>query len=184
MGNRLFALLLGLVLGPAALAQRFELSTNAATWACLGTINAQFEYGCDRHWSIGMSGKYNPFTFNKGQSNQMQLRQRSVSAQTRWWPWHIYSGWWLGADVRWQEYNMGGVTKRRTEEGWRLGAGVTAGYSYMLAEHLNLEFGLRLWTGYKKYAVYECPTCGRSLESGAKAFVLPDDLILSLSYVF
>lgn len=182
--SKLMTLLVALCVSGNLFAQRFQVSTNAASWASLGTMNAQLEYGFDRHWSVALSGKYNPFTFNKGEVNQMQLRQRSLSLHARWWPWNIYSGWWVGPDMRLQEYNAGGLSGPQTEEGWKVGAGAAAGYSYMLTRHLNLDFGLRFWAGYKKYTVYECPSCGHTLKSGGKAFFLPDDLILSVSYVF
>ena len=178
-------LFLGMLLCLDAQAQRFQLSTNAGTWARLGTLNAQFEYGCARNWTVGISGRYNPFTYNRGERDQMQMRQRSAALGARWWPWHIFSGWWLGTDLRWQEYNVGGLAERpRTEEGWRVGAGLNAGYSYMISPHFNVEFGLGFWAGGKKYAVYACPECGRTLESGSKAFLLPDDLIIAFTYVF
>ena len=54
----------------------------------------------------------------------------------------------------------------------------------MLAPHLNLEFGIGLWTGADVYKVYSCPLCGLTTDSGIKSFVLPDDIMLALVYVF
>lgn len=54
----------------------------------------------------------------------------------------------------------------------------------MLSENLNLEFGLGFWGGVKKYTEYTCPACGVTVASGIKGFILPDDLIVSISYVF
>ena len=167
-------------------AQRFQLSANAVDLACLGTMNAELEYAVARHWSIGLAGRYNPFTFNRPGTadGRMQLRQRSVNLNARWWPWHIYSGWWLAGKAQWQEYNMGGVISEKTEEGRRYGGGLTAGYSHMVNRHLNVEMGLGLWGGRKRYTVYACPRCGTRLEEGVKGFILPNDLIIALSYVF
>ena len=44
------------------------------------------------------------------------------------------------------------------------------GYSLMLGEHINLDFGLGLWTGYQKYVTYACPQCGKVVDSGEKWF--------------
>ena len=50
--------------------------------------------------------------------------------------------------------------------------------------NFNLEFGLGFWTGVKKYAAYDSPVCGLTVESGLKAFILPNDVIIAVSYVF
>ena len=106
------------------------------------------------------------------------------AAGARFWPWHVYSGWWLGAKAQYQEYNRGGIRSALTEEGDRVGAGLSAGYSYMLLPHLNLDFGLGVWGGYAWYTSYACPVCGLTTDRGGKGFILPSDLLLSLTYVF
>lgn len=181
-----FLVSLYLLLAPlAASAQKLQVSTNAVGLACLGTFNAQIDYALSQHWSIGAAGKYNPFSYDGGVADSgVQLRQRSLSAVARYWPWHIYSGWWLCGKVQWQEYNMGGLLSEQTEEGQRYGAGITAGYTHMLSEHFNIEFGLGVWGGMKNYTVYACPTCGTKKDGGVKSFVMPNDVIIALSYVF
>lgn len=165
------------------LAQQWAISTNLLGYADLGTLNAEASYAPVRHWSVGVGVKYNPFTFPKRDS-QFQQRHQTWYAAARWWPWHSYSGWWLAAKMQYQEYNVGGIVSQKTEEGDRVGAGLGAGFTYMLTSHLNLDFGLGVWGGYKWYKVYACPRCGITLDSGSKPFVLPNDLIVSLSYVF
>ena len=176
------------VLAPLTLAaQKVQISANAMGIMCLGTLNAEVDYALSRHWSLGLSGKYNPFSFQRPFTEdkvQMHLRQRSVAAVARWWPWHIYSGWWIAGKAQWQEYNMGGILSDNTEEGQKYGGGITAGYSHMINSHLNVELGLGVWGGMKQYTVYACPTCGTKLSDGVKSFVLPNDLIIALSYVF
>ena len=96
----------------------------------------------------------------------------------------MFSGWWLGGKVQYQEYNRGGIRSAGTEEGDRYGAGLSAGFSYMLHPHLNVSVGAGLWAGYQRYVAYSCPVCGMTEEAGEKTFLLPNDLLLSLSYVF
>lgn len=165
--------------------QKMQISANAIGLACLGTLNAEVDYAVSQHWSFGISGRFNPFTYREGEDGgQFQLRQRSVAAVARWWPWHVYSGWWLSGNARWQEYNMGGLVSQSTEEGRRYGGGLTAGYSHMLSPHFNLEFGLGMWGGVKHYTVYACPKCGVKLEEGSGTFIMPSDMIIAISYVF
>ena len=166
-------------------AQKFSISTDALDYACLGTLNAEISYATARHWSLTAGVKYNPFTFRKGDvERQFQLRQQSYSIGGRFWLWHIWSGWWFAGKLRWQEYNQGGILSRKTYEGDRLGGGLYAGYTHMLAPHFNVEFGLGLWTGADWYKVYSCQTCGLTVSQGRRAFILPDDLMISFAYVF
>lgn len=166
-------------------AQRFSLSTNLLDYACLGTLNVEGSFSATQHLSLTAGVKYNPFTFGKADpERQMQLRQRSVSLGARIWPWHTWSGWWFAAKARLQEYNFGGILSRETREGNRFGAGLYTGYTHMLGANFNIEFGLGLWGGLDIYDRYSCQVCGLTLDSGRKGFLLPDDLMISLVYVF
>jgi len=166
-------------------AQTVSLSTNLLDYACLGTLNADVSYSLSRRWSVTAGARYNPFTFRKGDPDkQFQLRQQSYSIGARLWPWHTWSGWWFAGKMRYQEYNTGGIRSLETREGDRFGAGLYAGYTYMLTSHLNIEFGLGLWSGLDVYRCYSCPVCGVTLESGKTHFILPDDIMISLAYVF
>ncbi len=166
-------------------AQTVSLSTNLLDYACLGTLNADVSYSLSRRWSVTAGARYNPFTFRKGDPDkQFQLRQQSYSLGARLWPWHTWSGWWFAGKLRYQEYNSGGIRSLETREGDRFGAGLYAGYTYMLTSHLNIEFGLGLWSGLDVYRCYSCPVCGVTLESGKTHFILPDDIMISLAYVF
>lgn len=169
----------------AARSGGFSVSVNLLGYAWLGTLNAEASYAFDRNWTVNAGAEYNPWTFNASdRSRQFQSRQQSYSAGVRFWPWHVYSGWWISGKAIYQEYNMGGIISRRTEEGDSAGAGFSAGYTHMLGKHFNIEFGAGFWTGVKWYTVYSCPTCGRTLDSGVKAFILPRDISISFSYVF
>lgn len=166
-------------------ARRFSLSTNMLDYANFATLNVEASYGVARHWSVNAGAKLNPFTFRlREKGTQMQNRQQSYELGVRMWPWHIFSGWWVAAKAKYKEYNTGGIISSRTEEGDSYGLGFTAGYSYMLHPNLNLEFGIGFWTGVRQYTVYECPSCGLTTETGTKGFILPNEILLSLVYVF
>ena len=181
----IISLLLSSLVSIPVRAQKLSVSTNLLDYACLATLNAEFSYAFSRHWSLVADARYNPFTFREDEpARQFQLRQQSYAAGVRLWPWHIWSGWWFASKVRWQEYNQGGIVSRQTKEGDRIGGGLYAGYSHMLTPHLNLEFGLGVWSGADFYKVYSCQTCGLTVDQGNKFFVLPDDIMISLAYVF
>ena len=161
------------------------MSTNLLGYAELGTMNMDVSYALSRRWSLTAGARYNPFTYNKGDvSSQFQYRQQSYSFGARFWPWHTWSGWWVASKARYQEYNFGGVVSRETSEGDRVGLGLYSGYTLMLSRHLNMEFGLGLWGGLDMYRKYSCPVCGLTIDEGKKGFVLPDDIMISIVYVF
>ena len=166
-------------------AQDFSLSTDLLGYARLGTMNVDASYAVSRRWSIVAGARYNPFTFRRGDiEKQFQTRQQSYSIGARLWPWHIWSGWWFAGKLRYQEYNQGGIVSRKTEEGDRIGGGLYAGYTHMLSSHFNIEFGVGLWAGMDRFRQYDCPMCGHVVDSGDRMFILPDDIMISVAYVF
>lgn len=173
------------LISQSVFAQKFSISTDLLGYAALGTMNADVSYALSRRWSVIAGARYNPFTFREGdRQRQFQYRQQSYSLGVRLWPWHTWSGWWIAGKLRYQEYNFGGVFSRDTEEGDRFGTGFYAGYTHMLAPHFNIEFGFGLWTGLAIYRRYSCPVCGITEEYGRKFFILPDDVMISIAYVF
>ncbi len=173
----------GLFLWVVVGAQNYSVTTNVLDYLDYGTLNVEASCGIARRWTLLAGVKYNPFYWQKGDA-QVADRQRSVEAGARFWPWHIYSGWWLGGKLKWQEYNFGGFSSPAASEGDRYGGGLSAGYTFMLNTHLNLDIGMGLWGGYDKYKVYECLHCGRMNGEGEKIFILPNDILLTISYIF
>ena len=183
MMKKIVISLLLAVLGLNGAAQEWSLSTNAADYADFGTLNAEMGYAFARHWNALAGVRYNPFTFH-ADGEPMQNRQRTFSAGVRYWPWHIYSGWWMGGKLQYQEYNRGGIRSLQTREGERIGTGLSAGYTYMLTPWLNLDFGLGIWAGRDRYTVYSCPVCGMTEDRGTGFFLLPNEVLLALSVIF
>lgn len=151
----------------------YALSTNVADYADLGTLNVEASLGFNRHWSVNAGARYNPF--------ELGSKQRAFALGARYWPWYVFSGWWLSGQAQYQEYS---VIDSETSEGDRYGGGLSGGYSRMLTEHLNLDIGFGLWAGYEVYSVYACERCGRLTDSGTKFFFRTNDIILALTYVF
>lgn len=181
--KNIFLILCVLFAWTGARAQEFSVSTNVVDYANFGTLNVEASYGLARHWTLDAGVKYNPFSFGEGEDLKLN-RQRSISAGARYWPWHIFSGWWLYGAMRYQEYNFGGVLSPQTSEGDRYGGSLGGGYTYMINPHFNLDFGLGIWAGYDVYTSYACQTCGRKVDSGEKFFILPSDIILALTFIF
>lgn len=176
------------------MAQTWAVAVNAADAIELGTIGVEGSAAVGQHWSIHAGAKVNPWTFGKKDtsnglfsepnSDQKQDRKQSYALGVRWWPWNVYSGWWIAGKAQYQEYNRGGIFRQTSEEGDAFGAALSGGYSLMLKEHINLDFGLGLWGGWTKYTTYACPSCGKVEDQGDKWFFLPNEVIISLVYIF
>lgn len=173
----------GLFLCVSVCAQNYSLTTNVLDYVDFGTLNLEASCGIARQWTLSAGVKYNPFSWGEGRTEKAD-KQRSLEAGARFWPWHIYSGWWMSGKLKWQEYNQGGIVSPLASEGDRFGGGLAAGYTFMLNTHLNLDIGLGLWSGLDKYTAYECLRCGKVIDRGEKIFVLPNDILLTLSYIF
>ena len=152
-----------LLVGAVASAQRLSVATNVLDYADFGTLNVEGDVAVARQWTLTAGAKYNPFLFKADTPEPLSARQQLYAAGVRFWPWHVFSGWWIGD---------------------RYGAGLSAGFTYMLHPHLNVSLGAGVWGGFQRYTIYSCPVCGVTEESGEKTFLLPNDLALTLSYVF
>ena len=185
MKRTLTLLTLLLVFAVSASAQKWSVSTNIMDYVSLGTLNAEGSVATGRHITLNASARVNPWTFFEGDNGrQMQNRHQTYAAGIRYWPWHIYSGWWFSAALQYQEYNRGGIISQSTEEGDAYGISPGAGYSLMLHENLNLDFGLSFWTGQKTYITYACPSCGRITDKGSKWFIMPNEIRVAIQYIF
>lgn len=175
-------------------AQVVSVGTNVLEWADFLTPNASVQYATGQHWSLEAAARYNCWswrtagTFEERQVNEKKARQQAYSLGVRWWPWNVYSGWWVAAHVQYQEYDYGGLASFKwlpnNEAGDAFGAALLAGYDLQIHKHWNLEFGLGFWGGYKFYSAYALPWNGRLLDKGSKFFFQPDQAMVSVIYVF
>lgn len=162
---------------------RFSVGTDIVTWANLGTANMNCSVAAGKNFSVHAEAQYNPWVY-KTKVSQMQNKRQQYSLSARWWPWHVYSGWWLGGGAQYQEYNRGGMISQTTEEGDAVGLALSGGYTLMLNYFLNIDFSLGFWGGYKWYTQYSCPKCGRIIDDGRKFFLDANDISIALIFIF
>ncbi len=166
-------------------AQKFSLSTNMLEWANFGTVNVEAGMSLSQHVSLHLGGKYNPWKFNTQSGMPVYNNQTTAYLGCRYWLWYVNSGWWLGARVRYLDFQETGVLRPKLFEGRSVGAGLLFGYTFMLNEHLNLELGGGAWGGrHLEYARYRTVSSRELLDSGARNFFFIDELSLSIMYVF
>lgn len=183
---RVLAVFLLLSVPRTAFAQEYSLSTNLVDWANLGTVNLDAGISVSRHITLHAGGRYNPWEFHQNDPCMLiREQQKTVYAGARWWGWYVDAGWWLGGKLQYSAFDQTGLWRPAREKGQAVGVGLSAGYTLMLAEHLNLEFGLGAWVGSRfDYTLYYSPALDDVRESGARPFIAPDNVLLSLMYVF
>ncbi len=161
-----------------AKSQIFAVQTNAMDWAAMGTINLQAQVSFAQNYSVFVDGRLNPWKFK---SDQVQLGQRKASVGLRFWPWYVYSGFWVAASAQISSLDFQGIFKMdKVNAKGGVGAGLSLGYSIMLNKVLNLDLGAGVCvTRYQSYVVNDLPN-----DKGTQSFVQPDFLSVSLVYVF
>lgn len=191
--KKIFIVLVLTLVSFSAAAQRFTVSTNLVDWANYGTINAEFGFSVSQHVSIVAGAKYNGWDFSKpdGEFTKSIYNKNIVGfAGIRYWPWYVNSGLWLQFKGQYADYQIAGTWWRPAiDMGKAAGAGLAAGYTFMITEHFNIELGIGGWGGYLlEHNVYNCKSeMDRNLprdDSGPRAFIDFDNVTAALVFVF
>ena len=166
-------------------AQQVSLSTNLFTWANLGTANLEASVSVSKHFTVFAGAKYNPWDLRTKSQIPLLNQQITGYAGAKYWPWHVYSGWWIGAKAQFQDFDYAGLLTENLVTGQALGMGLSAGYTFMISPHFNIDLGLGGWggrvlnyTGYKDIGGIEVDT------QGSRNFVFLDNVIVSVAYIF
>lgn len=170
-----------------AVPNRWSVYTNLAGYVD-GTFNVGTQYAFNGHWTADAELQLNMNTWGfEGRQNQRQL----VSIGARWWPWCVYSGWWVKASGIVDRYHaVGTMTMAEDanipERGDAYGLGLAGGYSLPLAKWFNLDFGVGMFTGGKSYAQYTDASFSTPVDNQwrSKAFIRLSDIHVSAVFVF
>ncbi|MBR5275372.1 MAG: DUF3575 domain-containing protein [Bacteroidales bacterium] len=166
-------------------AQKVALSTNLLDWTNLGTANMEASLSVSQHLSFVVGGHYNPWSYQTPKGYDVINQQTTGYIGMRYWPWYVYSGWWFEAIARYSSFRKAGLWRPALEESQSVGGGLTFGYTIMLHEHLNIEFGAGIWGGrHFDYSLYECPRCMELRERSPRNFIAPEDISISIMYIF
>ena len=171
------------------------LGTNLFYWGS-GTPNAHFLIASGDNITIGLTGGLKPwprwFPWDRDDQINQKWRHFAIVPNFRWWPKENYRGLWLGADLLWTHYNVGGVTfpfglypevRQNRLQGDFFGLGISLGYSWWLTRHLRLEAEIGAAAGYNTAERYECAWCGANLGHVTGPGIVPK-LGLNLAYNF
>lgn len=151
-----------------------------------GSINVGVNYGLTSKWTVGTLLSYNPWKYGK-----TRFKHFLVSPGVRYWLCDNNAGHFLGANLTYARYNVGGIgipfvsdnIKNNRYEGDLGGAGISYGYSWIVGKHFNLEVELGLGVQHAGYAKYPCANCGDKIKDGRKTFISPNKLGVNLVYM-
>ncbi|MBR6211558.1 MAG: DUF3575 domain-containing protein [Bacteroidales bacterium] len=188
MKRSLLIWILGLFLPLTCAGQIWTVQTNVLDWAALGTANAEIGMSVSQHFSLVVGGRYNPWEFTDSKYNiPIRNQQQTAYLGVRFWPWYVNSGFWISAKAQYMfSFSNTGIWRAALKEGKNgIGGALAAGYTFMLSKHFNLEAGIGGWAGvFKEYGFYSSHNKYEVREEGRKTFIYPDQVSLSLVYVF
>lgn len=189
MKRTLMAILLAGVVA-SCFSQNIAVKTNALYLATT-TPNIGIETSLGKKSTVELVYGLNPWKQSGG--DQSSLRHWLLMPEYRYWFCESFNGWFVGAHLMGGEFNMSSVKlpfglipalEDHRYEGWYAGAGVTAGYQWVISRHWNLEASVGFGYDYIKFDKYKCGTCGEKVTSSHKNYIGPTKLALSLLYVF
>ncbi len=172
---------------PRLRAQSVAVSADVAQCAFLGTMNLELSWSVAQHWTLSAGARVNPWTFSRQDpQTSIQARQTSFSLGTRWWPWHAFSGWWVGIRAQYTPFfSTTGVWRPALATGSFVGGGLSFGYMYMLTRHLNIEAALGGVGGWMpSYTLYYSAFHPDVRDAGPRWFIAPELISVTLCYVF
>ena len=165
--------------------QKMAVATNGADYLNLFTINGGFSFALSRSVTMEWSMRYNPFVYNlSGSRKEIQNKRLALYTGVRYWPWHVYSGWFIMGNLNFTRFNMGGIFSMKSYEGDAYALTFGGGYALMLSSKFNLDFAFSFMTGYSRYKRYGCTSCGPVEAKKKQLFITPDNIYIQLSYLF
>lgn len=169
-----------------ASAQHVAISTNVLDWAWFGTANAKVDVTVSRHFSIDAFAKYNPWEFKaKEPDYDMYAKQLSAAIGVSYWPWVVFSDFHCSLFVQYYQSSGTGIFKPALDITQEIGGVISAGYSWMVAKHLNVDVSVGAFLGtYLSHQAYCCPEHLEPIDPGSKFAIRPEDIRISLAYVF
>ena len=137
--KRLFVLLLFVLAANAASAQYTAVRVNALGLAT-GTVNAGVDVAVSEKWSVEASAYWNPIS-----TESLRTKVLGAVVGVRRWRFEPHVGFFWGVHSALAQYRVGNRNKRYN--GWTVGVGASAGYSWMLHRRWNfsLEGGIGLY---------------------------------------
>lgn len=186
-----FALLLGLIFFNVFSSEVFSqekiaLKTNLLDLST-GSINLGAEVPVSAHFSVGLTGSYNPWKYRA----TSKLQHLLVRPEVRYYPCRVFRKWFVGVQGVYGVFNVGGLNipifptiKDKRYIGTMWGASAIGGYQFPISKHWSFESSLSL--GYIRSSgdLHKLRNCTNHLGQKTKNYFGLTDIALSFIYVF
>lgn len=139
-------------------AQQVAVKTNLL-YDATSTINLGVEAAINRHFTVDVSGNYNPWTFSADKS----IKHWLVQPELRYWVFEKMNGHFFGLHAHYGQMDTSGkpflfgIKSDYGYDGYLYGAGVSYGYQLYLSPRWNIEFAAGFGYTYLKYDKYRYP---------------------------
>ena len=202
MYKRLIVLVFALAIVCQAKAQELRTTSSATPSFAIKTnllydattsMNLGVEFKVSRKMTMEIAGTYNPWTF----ADNKKIKHILVQPELRWWTCEPFSRHFFGLHAHYARFNVGGITlpkigfngvgddntKDFRYDGWLAGVGVSYGYQFYLGPRWSLETTLGVGYAYIDYDRFECPACGKHLDSNIRHYFGLTKAGISLIYL-
>ena len=173
-------------------ARDVAIQTNLLHWATT-TPNAGIDVSLSDRFSLALSFGYNNFNFpnkynSSGRPANPKLHHWVVIPEARMWLRRAFDGTYLGFHLLGGRYNAGGINfpkflRTHRYEGYALGAGVSFGHEWKIADDWRLGASVGAGWMYLNYNKYECEACGKRESHRARNIAAVTKASLSISYL-
>lgn len=173
-----------LALAATASGQKVALKNNLL-YDATTSLNIALELKAGQRTTLHLPVGYNPWTF----SDNRKLKHILVQPEFRWWVCEPFEGHFWGVHAHWAFYNVGGIktpfrnTREYRHQGWLAGAGVSYGYSWILAPRWSIEATIGAGYAYLSYDKYPYQKCAERIGSDTHHYFGITKLGLSLVFM-
>lgn len=184
----------------ASQAQNLALKTNLLYDAST-TPNLGVEVGLGRQLTGQLFYGLNPWTYSGSGPAAKKAKHWVLMPEVRWWTCTKMNGWFFGVHAMGGQFNaanvnapvpgaffsglnIGKAVQDTRLQGSFAGAGLTAGYQWILSKHWNLEAELGAGYNHVWYNQFPCAECGTKMADGQSNYLGLTKAGVSLMYVF
>lgn len=163
-----------------AAAQEIAFRTSATLWAT-ATPNIEVSAPIDRHWTVHLPVAYNPWVFK----DNSRLQQLTTMPGFRWWKQQANVHYFMSIYGIASRFHFGGwFNQKHRYNGKAFGAGIGAGYSFVLGRHWNIEAELGLGYVHANYDKCEWKQNSRLIGSYKEWKLIPTKIDVSFVYFY
>lgn len=181
------SLYLLLVIPLFAVAQdKVSIKTNLVSWST-GSINLGAEMTVSTHFSVGLSGSYNPWKYKP----TSKLQHLLIRPEVRYYPCKVFRKSFFGVQGIYGAFNAGGLNvpvfptiKDKRYIGTLYGTSLIGGYQFPISKHWSVESLIGMGYIRTNGELHKLLKCDCLIGNKKKNYFGITDIALSFIYVF